>query len=155
MSAGEAPSRQRAGAWEYAAALCLLGLGVYLIIDGVAYGTGTVRRMGPGFFPVAIGTLLAILALGIVLELFVGGGARRIDWPIRPILFVTASMLVFAGLVEITGIVPAAFLLVVVGSCADSSTTPLRAIVSGVVLAGIGWLVFIRGFGLPLEPFWW
>ena len=146
---------ERAGPWEYAVAASLLALGIYVALEGLGYGIGTVRRMGPGFVPLGVGAALALLAAGILAELATKGGARRIDWPVRTILFVLAAMLVFAALVERAGIVPTTFALVVVGSFADEAMTPLRAVTSGIVLAGIGWLVFIRGFGLPLDPFWW
>lgn len=43
------------------AALFSLGIvafGVYVILEGMAMSMGTLRRIGPGFFPVVLGIVL-------------------------------------------------------------------------------------------------
>ncbi|MBF9033260.1 hypothetical protein HKCCE2091_03330 [Rhodobacterales bacterium HKCCE2091] len=148
----ETAGPERAGAWEYGAAAALVLLGGYMILEGLGFGVGTIRRMGPGFFPVAVGVGLAALAVGILSELR-RGGVSRLNAPIRPLLFIIGSLVVFAATVEPLGMIPATILLVLIGSFADRSMTPLRAAISAVALAILGYLVFILGFDLPLNAF--
>lgn len=110
--------------------------------------------MGSGFFPVAVGALLALLSLGILAELRTRG-AERLRLPWRPLALITLALIVFALGVERLGIVPSTILLVLVGSFADRAMTLRRAATSALVLAALGYAVFILGFGLPLDPFWW
>ena len=154
MSRRENDSPEGPGPWELAVVVVLLIMGGYMIWQGVEFGVGSVRRMGPGFFPVGVGALLVLLSLAILFEVR-RGGAGPLELPLRPIVLITVGLLAFAATVGPLGIVPSTVLLVLIGSFADTEMTALRAGISAVALAAIGYLVFIVGFGLPLEPFWW
>ena len=58
--------------WLQVGAALLLGLfGLYVIVQGSGYEMGSLRRMGPGFFPVMIGSVLLLFAVLLVLEVSV------------------------------------------------------------------------------------
>lgn len=88
------------------------------------YPLGTAARMGPGWFPLALGLLL--VALGALVALLGVVGPRRtgeppaeanataIGW--RPLLHVTASVVAFALLIEPTGLIAASVALVLISS---------------------------------------
>ena len=54
--------------------MLLLGLGA--ILQGRNYSIGTLSRMGPGFFPVALGVILALAGVAIAIS-----ASRRITRP--------------------------------------------------------------------------
>lgn len=143
---------ERAGVWEIGIAIALILIGLFMVYKGIGYGTGTVRQMGPGFFPVAVGAGLSVLALGIIVE-FRRGGVARLNAPIRPIAFITLALVIFAATVKPFGLIPSTIMLILIGSFADKEMTILRAGLSAVALAALGYCVFILGFGLPITAF--
>lgn len=65
-----------------------------------SYSIGTAARMGPGYFPLALGVLLALLGVFIVLNAFVsthtdGDKVGSFAW--RPLVFIIAANLVFGA----------------------------------------------------------
>ena len=59
----------RLNLWEITVAGFLAIVGIYLIAGGISYEVGTPRNMGAGFFPVAIGAALLVVALAVMFEL--------------------------------------------------------------------------------------
>ena len=76
--------------------LLTVGLAVGVLVESSQYERGTLLRMGPGYFPMLLGTLL--LTLGVVLTLrgFMRHGEPIIVPPWRPIAFISAAVGLFA-----------------------------------------------------------
>jgi putative tricarboxylic transport membrane protein len=146
--------RRRLNPWEIGAALAVLALGAFMVWAGVGYSIGSFRHMGPGFFPVAVGSALMAFSAAIVLEVH-RSATPRPDLPLRPLAAITVGLVAFATLVDPLGLVPATLALVVISAFADSAMTPVRAGFAGLAIAGFGWVVFVLGFRLPLHAFWW
>jgi hypothetical protein len=119
------------------------------------YDMGTAQRMGPGFFPTALGGLLAIL--GLVVSIVAlrsnepGGEIERFHF--GPLLIVLGAVALFGLLLRPAGLVTA--LLVLIGVSAYAShefrlreIVPLAAFLVLLVLA-----VFVWGLGLVI-PIW-
>jgi hypothetical protein len=77
------------------------------------------------------------------------------DLPLRPLAFIIAGLVVFSIAIEPLGLVPATFILVFVSAFADAGMTPLRALLVAAAMSALGYAVFVLGFRLPLDPFWW
>ncbi len=144
----------RLNRWEIGAALTVVLIGLYVAAEGVGYGVGTLRHMGPGFFPLAVGVGLLGLGLAILVETR-HATTPAPDLPARPLAAILGGLLLFALLVSRAGLVPATLVLVMVAAFADVRMTLARAAVSAVGIAALGWVVFVAGFRLPLHPFWW
>jgi hypothetical protein len=71
----------------------------------------------------------------------------------RALVFVPASLLIFAYVMTRFGVVIAATLLIVVGSLAGRDIRPLEVIGSAVVLVLLTLAIFIWGLELPI-PVW-
>ncbi len=145
---------RRLNFWELGAALLVFALGAFMALKGLSYSIGSVNRMGPGFFPVAVGVILMLLAVAIMLEVR-HSNTPAPDFPLRPLAALTAGLVAFAVLIEPLGLVPATFVLVLVSSFGDASMTLRRAVLAAVAMAALGYVVFVLGFRLPLHPFWW
>jgi hypothetical protein len=79
MSAGKT---QRTLSADGLAGLFFLTLGLFFLFHSFGYGMGSLRDIGPGFFPALTGGILAVLgaaviARGIVAPVSVGGIAWR------------------------------------------------------------------------------
>lgn len=148
------PSHRQLNFWELGAALVVFALGVFMTAEGLGYSIGSIRRMGPGFFPVAVGTIMMLISIGVMLEVRYSSTPAP-DFPLRPLAAITAGLIAFGVLIEPLGLVPATFILVFVSAFGDASMTLLRAVITAAVIAALGYVVFVLGFRLPLDPFWW
>lgn len=140
--------------WELGVAAVFFLIGLYMVFEGVRYGTGTITRIGPGFFPTSIGVLLMGLSLAVALEVRRSLAATP-KISLRVALAIIIGMVAFALLINSAGLVPAIFAVVFISRFAEPSANIVNSAIIGAVLAILGWLVFIVGFNLPLKPFWW
>lgn len=132
--------------------IALIGIGAVVIASG--YDFGTMRRMGPGFLPVVVGAVLAVIGIAIALR----PEPRETDEPIaiswkklRAPLFVFGAIAVWCALAEWAGLLIATAALVLVGSLAHPKPNAVRIAISLVVLPLLAVLVFRVGLGLPLN----
>ena len=133
----------------------LLGLlGLYVIVQGGSYEMGSLRRMGPGFFPVMVGSVLLLFAALLALEVRHSASEKDV-WIPRPILTIAAGFVAFATLLERAGLVPATLALVILVSFADKPVRPVAAVATAAGLSVLGVLVFIYGLGIPVAAFEW
>ena len=130
----------------------LLALSVVFMVGGWELGLGVPTRLGTGAFPFISGALLAILAIAICIEERRGDGiAETPDWIAA--LSISAALAVFAVTVGRVGLVPGAFLTVVVASLPDRSL-PLRGkLILGCIVSVVCWVLFIELLNLPIKPF--
>jgi putative tricarboxylic transport membrane protein len=125
------------------------------------YPIGTALRMGTGYVPRLLCWIL--LGLGVVIlvmGLREGQDERRVDFSDRsgwrPVVFVTASLVIFGLGLECLGLVISILLLIAVGAIAARGLRPLETLAAAVVLIVMSWAIFILGLGLtiPVWPEW-
>ncbi len=141
--------------WLQVGAAVLLGLiGVFVIWHGSDYPLGSLRRMGPGFYPVMVGSVLLLFSVLLVLE--VAHSEKEKDfWIPRPVLTIGAGFIAFAALLERAGLVPATLAMVILVSLAEKPTRPVAIIATAVGLSVLGVVVFLYGFGIPVPAIQW
>lgn len=121
---------------------------------GTEYSIGSLRRMGPGFFPAAVGWLVALFGVLVFVPALFRHGEH--PWPaFRPLVTIIAGGLAFALLIEPFGMVPAAISLVVVAALAETGFRPIRTAILAVVLAALAVVVFSKGLGIPVPAVRW
>lgn len=153
MSEASTPSR-RLNKWELGAAAILALAGIYLVIQGFNYSVGTFRRMGPGFFPVAVGAGLVVLSVGIMYETrYSTTPPPELAW--RPLIAIAGGLFVFALCVSTLGAIPATFLLILLSMAGDTTVTWKKRLIVAISVAVLGYIFFGLLFRLPLSPFWW
>jgi Tripartite tricarboxylate transporter TctB family len=133
---------------DFFAGLMFLVVGALFAMGATKYNVGTAARMGPGYFPLLLGVLLAVLGAGIIFYSMVhnpahGKGGDKVGaWAWKPIGFVLGANIVFGmalgGLPSIGlpafGLVVGIFLLVAIGGLADKSNQP-KAMFRGFFIA--------------------
>ena len=132
--------------------IAVAALGLWLSRD---YPIGTALRMGTGYVP----RLLCWLLLGLGVIVLVQGlreaqDARPLSSgdisALRPVIFVTASLVIFGLSIEHLGLVLSILLLIGVGSVAARELRPVETIVAALVLIALSWGIFILGLGLTI-----
>jgi hypothetical protein len=123
-------------------------IGVLFAFFSTSYEVGTAARMGPGYFPLVLGILLAVLGLIIGWRSFAASHPEstlaRTGW--REILLILGS-------VALLGMVIAIVLLILVASFASHEFTWKGTILSIIVLLIMSELVFVKGLELQF-PVW-
>ncbi|WP_161140032.1 tripartite tricarboxylate transporter TctB family protein [Propylenella binzhouense] len=139
------------------AGLLFLGLGGGAALMSSSYRFGTILRMGPGFFPVTLGLMVALIGLVVTARAIVApdGSPPVGTIRLRPVLLVSASVVVFALLVERLGLAAAVAALVVVGSLAGPGLTVRGAVAKVVVLVAIAVAIFVYGLAIPFKVWPW
>ena len=137
--------------------------GLLFVIAGLAfawgatyYSIGQSSRPGPGYFPLGLGILLAILGAivlfkAMTIEADGGDPVGRIAW--RPLLIVLGSLALFAFLLPRVGMLVALPILVVTSALAGDEFHVGEALANAAILTIGSWLVFIKGLGLTI-PVW-
>ena len=128
------------------------------------YTIGTGARMGPGYFPLVLGVLLAGLGAAIALRSFTSGPedgdlVGRFAW--RPLFFIIAANLAFGaclgGLPSIglppLGLILGIFILTFVASLASDEFNPKETLILSIVLSVFSYGAFIKLLNLQF-PVW-
>ncbi|MCL7999563.1 tripartite tricarboxylate transporter TctB family protein [Brucella sp. 21LCYQ03] len=140
--------------WEIGTAALLFATGAIIVIESLRYPLGTLRQLGPGAVPLAIGGMLSVFSI------LIGIKQRRSETQQpqisrRASVCVIAAMLIWAATVNFLGLVPATALLVVISCLGVSPVNPVRTLALSIAIPAIGYLVFILGFRLPIRAFGW
>jgi hypothetical protein len=130
--------------------LTAVGL-AYSSFAAVSYNLGTLRNMGPGMFPVALGVVLAVFGIVIAIPAFFRSGSvpeiRR--W--SP-LFVLSGVMAFSITIAPFGLLPAIAAVVIVSSLAELTIRPIRLVLLTATLCLLAWGLFglLLGLAVPL-----
>jgi hypothetical protein len=129
----------------------VVGLGAVGIARG--YTIGSALHMGPGYFPIVVGVLLIVVgAVSVVNSLVVAiETTGRIAW--RPLLTISAAVLVFAGGIDRFGLIPTVFVAAFLASLAVPHQRVLEAGLIAAFLAMLSAGIFVYGLSLPFSLF--
>jgi hypothetical protein len=131
----------------------VLGLGFAL--QATSYQMGTAARMGPGYFPFWLGTVLALLGaivlIGSLSHRATETHVDRFEWRIA--LLVLGSVVVYGLVLKFLGVYISVFLLVIISSLASHEFSWKVAVANGIFLVVFVYLAFIKGLGL-IFPLW-
>ena len=146
------------------AGLMFLLVGLAFAWGAGSYSVGTGARMGPGYFPMALGVLLAVVGLivtitALVVETADGDPLGRIAW--KPLVFIIAGNLVFGasigGLPSIglppMGLIFGIFALTFVASNAGDEFKFKEVLILAVLLSVFSYAAFIMLLKLQF-PVW-
>ena len=136
--------------------LIAIGLGILAILEGRRYPAGSLLRMGPGYFPILLGSLLASLGALISIMAFFRHTSPRLErflW--RPVVMIPASILCFALLVTHFGLAPAVFALVFVASLSEQTINPVAILLMASGMTTFVWLVFSVVLAMPYPLLTW
>lgn len=141
---------------ELIAGLILIAIGVTVsVYAGEHYQFGSTAQMGPGYFPVVLGWVLAVLGVIVSLMAFkrTVHGLTPPLFALRPLLAVLAAITAFMLAVERAGLVPATWLLVFVAALAERPYKWRRTLTLALSLSLIVWLIFSVALQMTLPAF--
>ena len=131
----------------------MAGIGAAVAFYAVGqYDFGTLRRMGPGFFPTVLGVLLAGLGLLIALPAWRRAGEAR-PFAAREALAVLAAIALFGLGLQRLGLIPTTAAAVLTASLPAPRGGVLWRVVLAAVITALTWLVFKQGLQMTM-PLW-
>ena len=134
--------------------LALTALGTFAAIYAQKYEFGDLNRMGPGYFPVALGIILALLGLLIAIPAFKRKGEPiEVKW--KTLSLVLGSIVAFALTLKVLGLILATSLAVIMASMADNDTTWKSRMLLAIGVSAITYVIFGFALGMVLPAWPW
>lgn len=149
---------------DFFSGLMFLAVGVAFAWGATTYNVGTGARMGPGYFPLLLGILLAVIGAVIMFKATVVetvDGDKVGKWAWKQIFFIIASNLLFgvllAGLpslgIPAMGLIIAIYGLTIVAALAGHEFRIKEVLILATILAVGSYVAFIWGLNLQF-PVW-
>lgn len=112
--------------------LLMTAAGLFFALYGSRYTMGSAERMGPGYFPIVLGWVLAVLGLLVALPAWWRQGTGiTVQW--KNLLWCVASLAVFALTLKPLGVVVSTFLACLLALVPSTMTLRTRLTVCAVV----------------------
>ena len=139
---------------DFFSGLLFMGVGVAFALGATTYSIGTGARMGPGYFPMLLGIMLAVLGGVITFNAMVvetEDGDKIGSWALKPLFFIIAANLIFGlmlgGLpsfkVPAMGLIAGIYALTFIASLAGEEFKFKEVFALATVLAVMSYLAFI------------
>ena len=149
---------------DFFSGLMFMGVGVAFAWGATTYSVGSGARMGPGYFPLMLGVLLAVLGGVITFKALVvetEDGEKLGAWAWKPLFFIIAANLVFGlalgGLPSIKipamGMIVGIYALTFIASLAGEEFKFREVVILATVLSIMSYLAFIMLLKLQF-PVW-
>ncbi len=149
---------------DFFSGLMFTAVGVGFAWGAVGYNVGTGARMGPGYFPLMLGIVLAFLGGLVMFKALVvetEDGDKIGKWAWKPLAFIISANLLFGimigGLPSIglppMGLVAGIFALTIVASLAGETFKLKEVLILAAVLAVGSYLAFVMLLKLQF-PVW-
>lgn len=151
---------------DFVSGLMFMVVGGSFAWGAVDYEIGEAARMGPGYFPFALGILLVILGALVTFGAFKGGppGGDKIGaiaW--RPLFFILGANLLFGALLvgipsiglPAFGLIVAIFGLVIMAGYAREGAKLKESLILATILAVGSWLAFVKLLSLQFPVLPW
>jgi hypothetical protein len=133
-------------------------LGVGAVYKGMSYKVGTLSRMGPGYFPVAVGVVLALMGVLIALGARSNAAAKPEEYKApewRGWICIVLSIIAFLVVGRYGGLLPATFAVVFISALGDRENNLKQALLLSLAMAGVAALVFWWALSMQFPLFRW
>ena len=129
-------------------------LGLFAFASALGWDFGSLRRIGPGVFPAAVGIVL--MGLGAAIALVERSDPAE-DAPapvnLRGFLLVIAGLAAFAALIGTAGMVPAVWAAVFLSAQADRSARLKDTLIVAAVMTALAMGLFVHLLGFQARAF--
>ena len=139
---------------DFFSGLMFIVVGAAFALGASTYSIGTGARMGPGYFPLVLGVLLAIIGIAVtftslVVETEDGDKVGKFAW--KPLFFIISANLVFGACIgglpmiglKPLGLIVGIYLLTYIASHAGDEHKFKEVAVLATILAALSYVAFI------------
>ncbi|MGN6528171.1 MAG: tripartite tricarboxylate transporter TctB family protein [Burkholderiaceae bacterium] len=156
---------------DHAGGALLVAAGIAVVAASLGYGVGSLRQMGSGYFPLALGVVMALMGAVLLAttpwrdapqpppdDALPGGEHAHLAGPVwqpRGWLCIVGALGAFVVLGDHGGLVPASFASVFIAALGDRRNGPRDAALLAAGMTAFGVIVFHYGLHLLLPLFQW
>ena len=143
---------------DFLTGLLFLTLGGFAVAVAAGYPMGSAMRMGPGYFPTALGAILGLFGAYLMARGIRAGGRNHGGWAWRPLAFITLSIVVFGFLLDRAGLIPALVAMFFAAAAAGREFRFKEVLLLTGVMSTFAAALFLYGLKLPYQLFpgiWW
>jgi hypothetical protein len=116
------------------------------------YPVGAATKMGPGYFPIAVGLVLLLLGMIKVIRSIVWRQGDTIEaLAARPVVLVSLGVVLFGVLLLRAGLLPAIGALVLIACLAGQGARRIQTLLIFVFVAIIASTLWVYGLGFPAQ----
>lgn len=142
---------------DFWSGLMFVAVGLGFAWGATNYSMGASARPGPGYFPLGLGLLLAVLGAVVLfkaLTIETEGGDPVGPFAWKPLIVITGSIVMFGLILPRLGMFVSLPLLVLVSAWASEEFHWKDALINAAILTIGSWAIFIYGLKLtiPLLP---
>ncbi len=147
---------------DFFAGLLYMVIGIAFAWGATTYNIGDGARMGPGYFPLLLGVILAVIggivmARALVVETPDGDPIGRWAW--KPLAFIIAANFLFGILlggwpllgIPAMGLIIAIVVLTFVAALAGDEFKFIEVLILAILLAVGSWAAFVWGLNLQFQ----
>ncbi len=139
---------------DLAAGAVFVVFGLAFAITSSTYEIGTALRMGPGYYPLVLGSALVVLGILIAVKGFVAADSDDIGpVPWKALVLLVAAFLFFGYTVRGLGIVPTLLVTIFLSALAGHRARVIPAVVIAGSLTALSVLIFVIVLQLRLPYF--
>jgi putative tricarboxylic transport membrane protein len=135
---------------DFWSGVIFVAVGVAAVVLGRDHPMGTAMRMGPAYFPIVLGLLLALIGLATILRALVRSGPPVEKFTFGKPALVLGSNVLFGLFLRPLGLVVALVALVLVSAYASQRFRWPAALALAAGLAISSAIAFVRLLGLPI-----
>jgi hypothetical protein len=130
---------------DLAAGILMTLIGIGAMIQGAAYRVGSLTKMGPGFFPLSLGVIMATCGLIITITAKCSATGNQ-EASLPPEWFgwvaILGGIAAFVVVGQYGGLLPATFAIVFISALGDRHNTFLSAATLALTMTAISVVVF-------------
>lgn len=138
---------------DFGAGLLFLAIAFFALWLARDYPAGTAVRMSSGYVPRLLCFLLLLLGSFVTLRSLAVEGPAVTRVRLRPLVLITAAIVVFAVSIQTLGLALATVLITLIGGYASPRVRLLEMLIAAALLAVLAIAIFVWGIGLPI-PIW-
>jgi hypothetical protein len=139
---------------DFWSGLMFCGFAVVGILAARGYSLGAAGKMGPGYFPLLLGGVLALLGVVLIARSIVLDGEPLPRFHILPLAVIAVAVCLFGVLIEPFGLVTALAVLTMLSAWAGPQFRWLEAaaLTAALIVFSIGVFVYALGLSLSVWP---
>jgi hypothetical protein len=145
---------------DYYGGTLMFLLGAGAVYQGFNYRVGTLTHMGPGYFPLAVGAVMAAMGVLIVLSGARAAPAAGDEVKARPPEWRGWSCIILASIAFIVlghwgGLIPATFAVVFIAALGDRQNSLKSALLLALAMVAVCLVIFSWALRLQFPMFRW
>ena len=143
---------------EYIGGVLMLLIGIGAAVKGGSYSIGTLSRMGPGFFPVSLGVIVALIGAVLLVgaRLAPPESPKEVPPPeLRGWLCIVLGVIAFGIIGRYGGLIPATFAIVFISALGERENTIKNALALAVLMVVFCLVVFAWALKIQFPVFRW